>query len=245
MTWGERIQAYCKKLKLGHIGDTYDQIKAETHEEFLLRCLEKEVQAQEHNKVQRLIKKAGFSQSKTMEGYDESWAPELPLTITMDSLKDLTFLEDKQNIMMVGSVGTGKTHLASALGVEACRKGKEVRFYRVNDLVSKLLERHHNGTLNRFMQGFRKAELIILDELGFVPFHKDGAELLFSLIAECYEQTSVIVTSNLEFGQWNTIFGDKRLTAAIMDRLVHHAHIITFTGESYRLTNALSKSNFE
>lgn len=95
--------------------------------------------------------------------------------------------------------------------------------------------------MNRFIRGFRKAELIILDELGFVPFHKDGAELLFSLIAECYEQTSVIMTSNLEFGQWNTIFGDKRLTAAIMDRLVHHAHIITFTGESYRLTNALSK----
>src|SRR5699024_4719730 len=216
MEWGERIQAYCKKLKLGHIGEIYDQIKAETHEEFLLHCLEKEVQAQEHNKVQRLIKKAGFNQMKTLEDYDESWAPDLPSTVTMDSLKDLTFMEDKQNIMMVGSVGTGKTHLASALGLEACRQGKEVRFYRVNDLVSKLLEKHRNGTLNRFMQGFRKAELIILDELGFVPFHKDGSELLFSLIAECYEQTSVIVTSNLEFGQWNTIFGDKRLTAAIM-----------------------------
>ncbi|TFJ90235.1 IS21-like element helper ATPase IstB [Lentibacillus salicampi] len=237
----EHIQAYCKKLKLGYIGDVYNQIEAENHEEFLLRCLEKEVQAQEHNKVQRLIKKAGFNQLKTLENYDESWAPELPSTVTMNSLKDLTFLESKQNIMMVGSVGTGKTFLASALGVEACRQGREVRFYRVNDLVSTLLEKHHNGTLNRFMRGFRKAELVILDELGFVPFHKDGAELLFSLIAECYEQTSVIVTSNLEFGQWNTIFGDKRLTAAIMDRLVHHAHIITFTGESYRLTNALSK----
>jgi len=245
MEWGERIQAYCKKLKLGHIGEIYDQIEAETHEEFLLYCLEKEIQAQEYNKVQRLIKKAGFTQLKTMEDYDDSWAPELPSMITMDSLKELSFLEDKQNIMMVGSVGTGKTHLASALGIEACRKGKEVRFYRVNDLVSKLLEKHHNGTLHRFMQGFRKAELIILDELGFVPFHKNGAELLFSLISECYEQTSVIVTSNLEFGQWNTIFGDKRLTAAIIDRLVHHAHIITFTGESYRLTNALSKGKFE
>lgn len=241
MSVEERIQAYCKKLKLGHIGDVYDQIEAESQEEFLLHCLEKEVQAQEHNKVQRLIKKAGFSQLKTLENYDEAWAPELPSTVTMESLKDLLFLKDKQNIMMVGSVGTGKTFLASALGVEACRQGKEVRFYRVNDLVSTLLERHHNGTLNRFMRGFRKAELIILDELGFVPFHKDGSELLFSLISECYEQTSVIVTSNLEFGQWNTIFGDKRLTAAIMDRLVHHAHIITFTGESYRLTNALSK----
>ncbi|TMN23740.1 IS21-like element helper ATPase IstB [Lentibacillus cibarius] len=238
----ERIQIYCKKLKLGRIGDIYDQIEAETYEEFLLHCLEKEVQAQEHNKVQRLIKKAGFSQLKTLEDYDESWAPELPSTVTMDALKDLFFLENQQNVMMVGSVGTGKSHLSTALGVEACRRGKEVRFYRVNDLVSKLLEKHRNGTLHRFMQGFRKAELIILDELGFVPFHKDGSELLFSLIAECYENISVIVTSNLEFGQWNTIFGDKRLTAAIMDRLVHHAHIITFAGESYRLTNALSKS---
>ncbi|WP_449280300.1 IS21-like element helper ATPase IstB [Lentibacillus kimchii] len=238
----ERIQAYCKKLKLGHVGAIYDQIEADTHEEFLLRCLEKEAKSQENNKVQRLIKKAGFSQFKSMEDYDEAWAPEFPSTVTLSSLKDLTFMKDRENIMMVGSVGTGKTHLSTALGVEACRNGQEVRFYRVNSLVSKLLEKHQNGHLNRFMQGFRKADLVILDELGFVPFHKDGAELLFSLIAECYEQTSVIVTSNLEFGQWNTIFGDKRLTAAIMDRLVHHAHIITFTGDSYRLSNALAKS---
>jgi DNA replication protein DnaC len=96
-------------------------------------------------------------------------------------------------------------------------------------------------TLTRFMRELKKLDLLILDELGFIPFHKDGADLLFSVIAECYEQTSIIVTSNLEFGQWNTILGDKRLTAAIIDRLVHHAHMLSFTGESYRLHHALSK----
>lgn len=237
----ERIQACCKTLKLAHVGEIYEQIEAETHEAFLLRCLQAEIQARKHTKIQRLIKKAGFSQLKTFGDYDKSFAPTLPATVSMEALRDLTFMEQVQNIMMIGAVGTGKTHLATALGVEACQQGKEVRFYRVGDLVSKLLEKHHKGTLDRFMRGIKRAELIILDELGFVPFHKDGAELLFSLITECYEQTSVIVTSNLEFGQWNTVFGDKRLTAAIIDRLVHHAHIITFTGESYRLKHALSK----
>lgn len=235
------IQDYCKRLRLTYVRDMYHEIEAETHEEFLLKVLEAEVTSRQAARVQRLIKKAGFSQYKTFEDYDSSLALTLPPSITMEELRDLTFLNKKENVMMVGAVGTGKTHLSTALGVEACRLGKEVRFYRVGDLIAKLLKKHHNRTMDRFIRDFKKANLIILDELGFIPFHKDGAELLFSIIAECYEQTSIIVTSNLEFGQWNTIFGDKRLTAAMIDRLVHHAHILSFTGESYRLQNALSK----
>lgn len=238
---GSQIQAYCKKLKLAYIGDIYQTIEAESHEDFLLKLLEKEVTSRETAKIARLIKKAGFSQQKTFEDYDPSLSLTLPDSITFEELKDLTFLEKKQNVMMVGTVGTGKTHLSTALGVEACRQGKNVRFFRVGDLINKLLQKQHNGTISRFLRELGQAELIILDELGFIPFHKDGAELLFSVIAECYERTSIIVTSNLEFGQWNTVFGDKRLTAAMIDRLVHHAHILSFSGESYRLMNALSK----
>lgn len=196
-----RIQEYCKLLNLGYIGQVYEQISADTPEEYLLKCLEAEVESRRNTKIERLIKKAGFSQWKTLEDYEFPSLITLPSSTTVEELKDLMFLEKKRNIMMIGTMGTGKTDLSIALGIEACRRGKEVGFYRVGDLVSKLLEKQHNGGIGRFIRDIQKAELIILDELGFIPFHKDGAELLFSLIAECYEQTSIIVTSNSEFGQ--------------------------------------------
>lgn len=126
------------------------------------------------------------------------------------------------------------------MGWKACEQGFEVRFFQVADLVSQLEEHFRLGTLARFKRGLDKCQVLILDEVGYVPFQKEGAELLFHLITDCYERKSVIVTSNLEFGQWNRIFGDNRLTAALVDRLVHHAHILAFKGESYRLKHALS-----
>jgi len=155
-------------------------------------------------------------------------------------LKRASFVERKENAILLGPVGTGKTHLATAIGVEACKQGKKVRFYRVAELVSILQTKFQAGNLPRFQKELLDTDVLILDELGFVPFHKDGADLLFHLISECYERISIIVTSNLEFSQWNTVFGDNRLTAALIDRLVHHAHIVAFTGESYRLRHALS-----
>jgi DNA replication protein DnaC len=134
----------------------------------------------------------------------------------------------------------GKPILATALGLKACEKGHEVRFFRVADLVAQLEEALKNGTLPRLKRQIEACELLILDELGYVPFQKQGSELFFHIIADCYERKSVIVTSNLEFGQWNRVFGGNRLTAALVDRLVHHAHIIAFTGESYHLRHALS-----
>ncbi len=117
----------------------------------------------------------------------------------------------------------------------------KVRFYQCADLVNLLLVRYKSSGLDKLMKELAKLDLLVLDELGFVPpFHRDGSELLFNIIASCYERNSVIVTSNLQFGEWNTVFGDNRLTSAIIDRLIHHAHIMTFTGESYRLRNALS-----
>ena len=130
--------------------------------------------------------------------------------------------------------------MGTALGVKACNIGYEVRFFRVADLVGQLEEALKEGTLHRLKRQIEKCDLLLLDELGYVPFQKQGSELLFHIIADCYEHKSVIVTSNLEFGQWNRVFGDNRLTSALVDRLVHHAHVIAFTGESYRLKNALS-----
>lgn len=236
------IQECCKQLRLGHIPKMYSKVDVESKEDYLLALLQAEIRARTSAKINRLIKKAGFSQQKTFETYEQSESPTFTDSLTLEELKDLVFMDRNENVMMLGSVGTGKTHLSLATGLEACKRGKNVRFFRVSDLVSILLEKHQNGSLTRFMREMKKVELLILDELGFIPFHKDGSELLFDLISECYETASVIITTNLEFGQWNTVFGDKRLTAAIIDRLVHHAHILSFTGESYRLTHALSKT---
>lgn len=236
------IEECCKQLRLGHVAKAYQTIDAESNEDFLLALLQAEIRSRTTARVTRLIQKAGFSQQKTFYDYDQSLSgATFTDSLTLEALKDLVFMERNENVMMLGSVGTGKTHLAVATGLEACKQGKNVRFFRVSDLVSLLLEKHQSGTLPRFMREMKKVELLILDELGFIPFHKDGSELLFDLISECYETASVIITTNLEFGQWNTVFGDKRLTAAIIDRLVHHAHILSFKGESYRLTHALSK----
>ncbi|MFD1676370.1 IS21-like element helper ATPase IstB [Alicyclobacillus fodiniaquatilis] len=229
----------CKTLHLAHVVEACDTVAFESKEQFMLDVLKTEIRLREENRLKRLLKKASFTQLKTLEDYDFS-AVTFPENCTEVMLKDLCFLERKENVLMLGKVGTGKTHLAIALGVEACRKGHSVRFFRVPDLVAILQDKHESGTLARFQKELSDCDLLILDEVGFVPFHQTGAELLFHVISACYEHNSVMVTSNLEFGQWNTVFGDTRLTAALVDRLVHHAHILAFTGESFRLRHALS-----
>ncbi|MGF2773331.1 IS21-like element helper ATPase IstB, partial [Bacillus cereus] len=180
---------------------------------------------------------------KWLQQYEWGDQIHLPATVNQEQICDLQFLQGKQNLPLLGSPGTGKTHLATALGLKACEAGHEVRFFRVADLVAQLEEALKQGSLSRLKKQVEACGLLILDELGYVPFQKQGAELLFHIIADLYEQKSVIVTSNLEFGQWNRIFGDNRLTSALVDRLVHHAHIIAFTGESYRLRHVLSSAN--
>jgi DNA replication protein DnaC len=229
----------CKTLNLAHVTEVYENIPFEERESYLLGVLGAEVERREESKFKRLLKKAAFAQLKTLQDYDFNTVT-FTENCTKETLFNLQFLERKQNVLMLGKVGTGKTHLATALGVEACRRGHAVRFFRVSDLVALLQEKHRNSTLQRFQKELASCELLILDEVGFIPFHQTGAELLFHIVSACYERNSVIVTSNLEFGQWNTVFGDTRLTAALVDRLVHHAHILAFTGESFRLRNALN-----
>jgi DNA replication protein DnaC len=235
----DELAKACKTLHLAHVVEACGNTAFQSKEQFLLDILNTEIRLREENRLKRLLKKASFTQLKTLEDYDFS-AVTFPENCTEVMLRDLRFLDRKENVLMLGKVGTGKTHLAIALGVEACRKGRSVRFFRVPDLVAILQDKHESGTLARFQKELSACELLILDEVGFVPFHQTGAELLFHVISACYEHNSVMVTSNLEFGQWNTVFGDTRLTAALVDRLVHHAHILAFTGESFRLRHALS-----
>ncbi|WP_445612378.1 IS21-like element helper ATPase IstB [Geobacillus sp. YF-1] len=234
------VKEICKALHLAYIADRFEEVAYETKEQFLRDVLALELSFRQKAKQARLIKKAKFRELKWLN--DDEWSDQIhwPTTTSKEELCDLRFLEQKQNVLLLGSPGTGKTHLATALGLKACERGHEVRFFRVADLVAQLEEALKDGTLGRLKRHIDTCELLILDELGYVPFQKQGSELLFHIIADCYERKSVIVTSNLEFGQWNRVFGDNRLTAALVDRLVHHAHILAFTGESYRLRHALS-----
>jgi len=217
----------------------YHDIPFEEPEQYLNALFGEEIRLREHKKVDRLIKQAGFTSTKSLEDFD--WNPvSLPDNSSKTDLAELSFIERRENIIAVGAVGTGKTFLATALGFRACTRGKTVRFYRCLDLVNMLLENYQQGRLKKIMSMLGKADLLIIDELGFVPLHRHGAELLFNVIAQAYERQSIIITSNLQFGQWSSVLGDDRLTAALIDRLVHYAHILAFSGKSYRLTQALS-----
>lgn len=233
------LKQNCKRLKLANIPLIYQDVRFEEPEQYLNELFAEEIKLREHKKIDRLIKQAGFSNTKSLEDFD--WAPvSLPDTSSRTDLAELNFIERRENILAVGAVGTGKTFLATALGLRACTRGKTVRFYRCLDLANTLLENHRQGRLKKIMTMLGKADLLIIDELGFVPLHRDGAELFFNVVAQAYEKQSVIVTSNLQFGQWSSVLGDNRLTAALIDRLVHHAHILAFSGRSFRLTQALS-----
>lgn len=236
----KELKEVCKSLYLAYVAEHYEEVEFVSKEQFLRDVLSREVSLRQNAKVTRLMKKAKFRELKWLQDYEWSEQLHLPATATKEEITSLQFLKGKQNLLLLGSPGTGKTHLATALGAKACEMGYEVRFFRVADLVGQLEEALKEGTLQRLKRQIEKCDLLILDELGYVPFQKQGSELLFHIIADCYEHKSVIVTSNLEFGQWNRVFGDNRLTSALVDRLVHHAHIVAFTGESYRLKNALS-----
>ena len=203
------------------------------------RLFAAELEERHTKKIKKLIKRASFPVHKTLEEFD--WdAITLPGSTTITDLAELAFIQRCENVLALGAVGTGKTHLAIALGIRACMEKRSVRFYRCLDLVNDLLENHRQGRLRRLMSELEKVDLIIIHELGLVPLLREGAELLFNVVAQAYERQSIIVTSNLQFGEWNTVLGDNRLTAALIDRLVHHSHILAFEGESYRLQRALS-----
>lgn len=234
------LKEYSRTLRLGNIETLIDKVEYQSREQYVTDLMQLIIQERNKNRIDRLIRKAGFPSIKNLDNYEFSPIT-FPEGLDKETLLNLDFVGNKENVLMLGAVGTGKTHLAIALGVMACMAGKEVRFYRTGDLTSELLELHENNQVNRFVKKLAQTDLLILDEVGYVPTSKRASELLFTVISNCYERQSIVVTSNLELGRWNEVFGDDRLTAALIDRVIHHAHILVFKGESYRYKQALKR----
>ena len=177
---------------------------------------------------------------KALDGFDFSAVPDLNQSRIL-TLSQNDYIDRNENILMIGPCGVGKTHLAIGLGVAACRARKRVRFTTTPALVNELLEARQEHRLAKVQASYQKLDLLILDEFGFVPFPKDGAQLLFNLVAARNEVRSTILTSNLEFSKWTEVIGDPTLAGALVDRLTHHAHIIQIKGDSYRFRESLAK----
>lgn len=238
----ELIKVYCKKLRWGRsIHENYKRIEASDNADFLAKLLKLEVQQREINRKNRNLKGANFDLIKTFEGYDFNNI-QMPNTIDIEGLKKIDFINNIENLILYGPVGTGKSHLATAIGVNACSNGKRVIFFRTAALVNQLTESKAKGELGKLISKIKKADLLICDEWGYIPFEKEGSQLLFQIISECYEKRSIIITTNLEFSKWDGIFYDEKLTSAIIDRLVHHSHLLVHSGPSYRLSNSIMKT---
>ncbi len=208
--------------------------------EFLLNLTEIEAASRMENGRKRRIKEAKFPLLKPIEIFDFEAAPDLD-TRLIKELLGCHYIKEARNVIFLGRSGTGKTHLATALGIEACSQGVRTRFVTGCSLANELIEARDEKRLSRLIQRYTRFGLLIVDELGYVPFSKEGAELLFQVLAERHERKSVIITSNHGFGDWTQIFGDPTLTAALLDRVTHKAHVITCSWESYRLKDTLKK----
>ena len=233
-----------KTLNLSHmftsLGSMVRQARENgtSHEEFLLALTEVELQIRAENRLKRKLREAKFPLLKTLEQFDYSSAEALDKRL-MRELESGEYLHSHRNIIFTGKSGTGKTHLATGLAVAACRQGINTRFVNGCGLSMELIEAQSERRLSRVIQKYARYGLVVVDELGYVPFSKESAELLFQVLAERHERGSVIITTNLGFADWTQVFGDATLTATLLDRLTHKAHIINCTWESYRLRETL------
>lgn len=233
-----------KALNLSHmsanLGSLLRQARENgtSHEEFLLNITEVELQMRAENRLKRKLREAKFPLLKTLEQFDYGSAPGLDKRL-MRELESGEYLRSHRNIIFTGKTGTGKTHLATGLGVVACGQGIGTRFVNGCGLNNELVEAQTERRLSRVIQKYARYGLVVVDELGYVSFSRESAELLFQVLAERHERGSVIITTNLGFADWTQVFGDATLTAALLDRLTHKAHIINCTWDSYRLQETL------
>lgn len=237
-----RIRELALNLRLGgaRVVSTYKEIDLIDRGEYVLELLQRLWDARVHDRVERNQTLAGLQRTKTLENFDTTCL-ELPQGLDLSWLTQCRFIEAKQNLVLLGHPGTGKTHFATAIGLEACTRGYKVLFKRMAALVEELTSAFETGQLPRLKRRFESCDLLIIDEWGYLPTNVTGTRLLFELIADCYEQRSLILTTNMPIAEWNKIFSDERLLMAMIDRLAHHSYLVKHTGESYRLTHSLMK----
>ena len=208
--------------------------------EYLHGVLLAEHESRQESRRQRLLKSARLPALKTLTGFDYT-AVRFPEDYGREALESLEFINRAQDLVLYGDVGTGKTHMASALVAAACRQGIPARFFTTSALVMMLRRAKDEDRLDKELASLAKNQLLAIDELGYLPIDTEGARLLFQVIADGYEKRSLIITTNLEFSRWGTVFGDDNMAAAVIDRLVHHGRLLQFRGESYRVKHALMK----
>lgn len=209
--------------------------------EFLRVLLEAEITQRRENQARRLVAQARFPVSKGLENFHFDAVPSLDRQKALNLARG-EFIDSRRNAIFIGNSGTGKTHLAMGIGQELCRRGYKVRFYTAAGLVNELLAAHGSHELPKLEKRWLSYELVICDELGYLPFSKTGAELLFHFFSARYERGSFLVTTNLEFARWTEVFGDAHMTGALIDRLTHRAHILVMNGDSYRFRQSLSEA---
>ena len=234
------LHHHLKKLRLPTFLSDYDKLAKQCaaenkdHVHYLLRLSELELIERERRMIERRIKAAKFPAVKSLDSFDFKTMASLNKPMVME-LARCEYIDRHENVIALGPSGVGKTHIALGLGLAACQKGLKVRFTTAAALVHELMEATDEKRLIRLQKQLASQDLLIIDELGFVPLSKTGAELLFETISQRYERGSIIITSNLPFDEWTETFGTERLTGALLDRITHHVHILEMNGESYRL----------
>ena len=240
------LKANLKDLKLAAMrAEVESQLRhaSETgigYDDFLLELTALESESRAANRLKIRIREAKFPQLKSLESFYLEAVPELDIRMFRELISG-EYIREHRNVIFLGSSGTGKTHMATALGLEACKNNHKTRFVTCYGLVNELIEAREERTLQRMLKRYRSYDLLILDELGYIPFSREGAELLFQVLAERHEKGSVMITTNLGFADWTQVFGDERMTAALLDRLTHKAVIMNCSWQSYRLRQSLAQ----
>lgn len=246
MTPNPLLETYLRQLRLPTFIEHYQPFAADAarnnldHTRYLMALTEHEIQSRDQNRIVRRIKAARFPVLKEMADFDFSLLPNLNKAQILDLARG-EYIRNRSSLIFIGNPGLGKTHLATALALESCRQGHKVRFWTAASLVNELIAAQEENRLHKFIAAAQKLNLVVLDELGFIPFTPKGAHALFTFCSEIYERVALILTTNLHFSDWIQLFGDERLTAALLDRLTHHATIIELVGESFRFRQRMQE----
>ena len=244
------IESYCKLLTLSSVADNYENMAIDatktkiSYQEYLYKLLQQQIIDRVDRSVNAKIKKAGFPYVATMDMFDFSFQPNIDEKL-LKELSTLSFLDSAKNILFVGAPGVGKTHLAIAIGLEATKQRRRVKFTTAEELTNELIAARQSNTLADYLERVSRIELLIIDEIGYLDIQKESASLFFRLISKRYEKSSTIITSNKPFEEWADVFGDEVIASAILDRLLHHAYPFLINGPSYRMKELFGQKKNE